>query len=74
MIKIGLCGTIGRGKSTVCRLFEQLGVAVYIADDMAKTALSAIEDAKINAKYIIHLYFLQKNSTFAGVLDHKIIV
>lgn len=36
MIKIGLCGTIGSGKSTVCRLFEQLGVAVYIADDMAK--------------------------------------
>ena len=36
MIKVGLCGTIGSGKSTVCRMFEQRGVAVYIADDRAK--------------------------------------
>lgn len=36
MIKVGLCGTIGSGKSTVCRIFEQLGVEVYIADDRAK--------------------------------------
>ncbi len=36
MIKVGLCGTIGSGKSTVCRMFEQLGVATYIADDRAK--------------------------------------
>ena len=36
MIKVGLCGGIGSGKSTVCRLFRSLGVSVYIADDRAK--------------------------------------
>ena len=41
MIKVGLCGTIGSGKSTICRLFEQRGVAVYIADDRAKELMTA---------------------------------
>ena len=40
MIKVGLCGTIGSGKSTVCRIFEQLGVEVYIADDRAKELMT----------------------------------
>ena len=40
MIKVGLCGTIGSGKSTVCRMFEQLGVATYIADDRAKELMN----------------------------------
>ena len=40
MIKVGLCGTIGSGKSTICRLFEQRGVAVYIADDRAKELMT----------------------------------
>lgn len=39
MIKVGLCGTIGSGKSTVCRMFERLGVPVYIADDRAKSLM-----------------------------------
>ncbi len=33
---IGLTGGIGSGKSTVARLFQELGVPVYIADDEAK--------------------------------------
>lgn len=32
----GITGGIGSGKSTVCRVFEQLGVPVYYADDRAK--------------------------------------
>ena len=36
MIKVGLCGSIGSGKSTVCAIFERLGVAVYISDVEAK--------------------------------------
>ncbi len=40
MIKVGLCGTIGSGKSTVCRLFERLGVAVYEADSHAKVLMT----------------------------------
>lgn len=40
MIKVGLCGTIGSGKSTVCRLFEDMGIPVYIADDRAKALMT----------------------------------
>lgn len=36
MLKIGITGGIGSGKTTVCKLFEQLGVPVYYADDRAK--------------------------------------
>jgi dephospho-CoA kinase len=32
MIKIGVTGGIGSGKSMVCRVFESLGVPVYYAD------------------------------------------
>ena len=44
VFKVGLCGTIGSGKSTVCRLFEQLGVPVYIADDRAKEMMNISEE------------------------------
>ncbi len=33
---VGITGGIGSGKTTVCKIFEQLGVAVYYADDRAK--------------------------------------
>jgi dephospho-CoA kinase len=36
MLKIGLTGGIGSGKSTVAKVFESLGVPVYKADDEAK--------------------------------------
>lgn len=36
MLKVGITGGIGSGKTTVCKLFEQLGVPVYYADERAK--------------------------------------
>lgn len=36
MKKIGITGGIGSGKSTVCRIFETLGIPVYDADTQAK--------------------------------------
>ncbi len=39
MIKLGLTGGIGSGKSTVAKVFESLGVPVYYADDEAKKFL-----------------------------------
>lgn len=36
MIRIGVTGGIGSGKSTVCRLFGEFGVAVYDCDERAR--------------------------------------
>ena len=36
MIVVGLTGGIGSGKSTVAKLFLQLGIPVYNSDDVAK--------------------------------------
>lgn len=36
MMKVGVTGGIGSGKSTVCRLFAQRGIAVYDSDAEAK--------------------------------------
>lgn len=36
MLKIGITGGIGSGKSTVCSMFELLGIPVYYADEEAK--------------------------------------
>jgi len=39
MIKVGLTGNIGTGKSTVARIFESMGIPVYHADVEAKKML-----------------------------------
>lgn len=36
MIKVGLTGGIGSGKTTVCNVFKQLGIPVYHADNQAR--------------------------------------
>jgi dephospho-CoA kinase len=36
MLRIGLTGGIGSGKTTVCRIFEALGIKVYNADSETK--------------------------------------
>ena len=48
MLKIGITGGIGTGKTTVCKVFELLGVPVYYADDEAKKILDSNEDVKKN--------------------------
>ncbi len=39
MLKIGITGGIGSGKTTVCKVFELLGVPVFYADDVAKSIM-----------------------------------
>lgn len=46
MLRIGLTGGIGSGKSTVAKIFEILGVPVYYADDAAKRLMNQDEDLK----------------------------
>lgn len=39
MLKIGITGGIGSGKTTVCRVFETLGIPVFNADTIAKSIM-----------------------------------
>jgi len=39
MIKVGITGGIGSGKSTVCRVFETFGIPVFYADAVAKSIM-----------------------------------
>lgn len=43
---VGITGGIGSGKSTVCKIFEVLGVPVYYADDRAKYLMQHNEPLK----------------------------
>ncbi len=73
---VGLTGGIGSGKSTVAKMFSELGVAVYIADDEAKKLMQkdrdlkrdiqqllgkeAYKNAKLNTAYIASKVFQDK--------------
>lgn len=50
MIKVGITGGIGSGKSTIAKVFEVLGIPVYYADDAAKKLMN--EDAALKEKLI----------------------
>jgi len=39
MLKIGITGGIGSGKTTVCKIFEVLGIPVFYADPEAKNIM-----------------------------------
>jgi dephospho-CoA kinase len=52
MVRIGLTGGIGSGKSTVAHVFEILGIPVYYADKEAKRLMN--EDAEIKKQLIHH--------------------
>lgn len=41
MLKIGITGGIGSGKTTVCKVFETLGIPVFYADSAAKSLMTA---------------------------------
>ena len=73
MIKIGLTGVIGSGKTTAIKYFSSLGVPVFIADEVAKKLMAedefliseiikiigdkAFEEKKLNTKYISDIIF-----------------
>lgn len=46
MIKIGITGGIGSGKTTVCKIFELLRVPVFYADAVAKTIMFTNNELK----------------------------
>ena len=50
MLKIGITGGIGSGKTTVTKLFEVLGIPVYNADSAAKRLMNEDEELKAAIK------------------------
>ena len=52
MLRIGITGGIGSGKTTVAKIFEVLGVPVYYADDAAKRLMN--EDESLQQNIIEH--------------------
>ena len=46
MTRLGITGGIGSGKTTVCVIFERLGVPVYYADIRAKQLVDEDPDIK----------------------------
>jgi len=77
MIKVGLTGGIGSGKTTVANYFNELGIPVYFADDEAKKLMnSSIEiknslisefgentyqNGELNRKYLASIVFHDKS-------------
>lgn len=56
MIKIGITGGIGSGKSTVCRLFAAKGVPVYDSDAAAKRLMTGILREPVEAHFGAEAY------------------
>ncbi len=52
MLRIGLTGGIGSGKTTVAHIFEVLGIPVFYADDAAKRLMN--EDENLKQQIITH--------------------
>lgn len=55
-LRAGITGGIGSGKTTVCRIFEVLGIPVYYADDWAKWLIN--NDAELK-KGIVEIFGMQ---------------
>lgn len=67
MLKVGITGGIGSGKSTVCKVFELLGIPVYYADDEAKKLLDSEPDVKSKIIQLLGKSLFDEK----GVIDRK---
>lgn len=67
MLKIGITGGIGSGKTTVCKVFETLGVPVFYADQMAKQLM--VTDVNLIAA--VKNAFGEQTYASNGVLNRK---
>lgn len=79
MLRIGLTGGIGSGKTTVAQIFNVLGIPVYSSDDSAKRLMNEDEhlkkkiiqsfgkesyrDGKLNRKYLADVAFSDQQKT-----------
>lgn len=69
MLKVGITGGMGSGKSTVCKVFEILGIPVFYADNVAKL----IMHTDVLLKQDIIKTFGEKSYSDKGELNRKYI-
>jgi len=90
MIKVGLTGGIGSGKSTVAKVFESIGIPVYYTDDEAKKLMNrdpiksliikhfgeeSFINGKLNRSYISSIVFNNKDKLeLLNSLTHQPII
>ncbi|MEE1943628.1 dephospho-CoA kinase [Pedobacter sp. KR3-3] len=67
MLKIGITGGIGSGKTTVCKVFETLGIPVFYADTVAKELM--VSDPILIAG--VKKAFGQESYAASGALNNK---
>jgi len=48
MIKVGITGGIGSGKSTACKIFRTLGIPVFEADNVARQIMNSDDEIRIH--------------------------
>lgn len=67
MLKVGVTGGIGSGKSTVCNILRNLGVPIFTSDLEARKLLNTDEQIKeqIKTTFDVDMY------TSAGTLDRE---
>jgi dephospho-CoA kinase len=68
VLRVGLTGGIGSGKSTVAQIFEVLGISVYYADIAAKKLMN--EDAELRSAITT---IFGKQAYVNNILDRKYI-
>jgi dephospho-CoA kinase len=68
VLTVGITGGIGAGKTTVCKIFEELGAKVIYADELAKEIMENDESLKKKIKKIFG-----EKSYIGGKLNRKFI-
>ena len=76
MLKIGITGGIGSGKTTICRIFETLGIPVFYADTVAKQIMVTDEILIEGVKKAFGIESYSKdgllnNKHIAGIVFHN---
>lgn len=66
-MKVGITGGIGSGKTTVCKVFELLGIPVFYADEEAKKLMIQDEDLIAEVKSVFGTESYLEN----GALNRK---
>ncbi len=51
--KLGVTGGIGSGKSTICRIFEVMGIPVFYSDEEARSIMDSTESIKSGLEKIL---------------------